>query len=92
MDFSNQLDLLGGMGDPEESKANSQSSNASMTLPELQEQGVLRAIDRQWIEQLSDQANEGSFAVLLAGALCSTYLGAGHICIDLATIWNKPPE
>ncbi len=92
MDFSNQLDLLGTMDDNAVNTVGEPLQNTVMTLAELQEQGALRAIDRQWIEQLSHQANEDSFSVLLAGALCSAYLGAGHICIDLAVLWKKPPE
>lgn len=81
MDFSNQLDLL--------AQAEPSSNNRLLV---WQEQGVLRAIDRQWIEQLASHANESHDAVRVAGALCSAYLGAGHICIDLAVLWHQPPE
>lgn len=57
-----------------------------------QEKGILRAIDCQWVEHLSNHVEEDIDSVLVAGALCSAYLGAGHICIDLATIWQTPPE
>jgi exodeoxyribonuclease V alpha subunit len=78
MDFSNQLNLL--------------AEEPPMSLSDWQERGVLRAIDCQWIEQLAKHVGEGDSSVLVAGALCSTYLGAGHICIDLAAVWKKPPE
>jgi len=57
-----------------------------------QEKGILRAIDCQWVEHLSNHVEEDIDSVLIAGALCSAYLGAGHICIDLAAIWQTPPE
>lgn len=57
-----------------------------------QSNGVLRAIDRQWIEQLAQHVKEEHLAVHIAGALCSAYLGAGHICIDLESLWQRPPE
>ncbi|MFT2099477.1 exodeoxyribonuclease V subunit alpha [Marinomonas sp. 2405UD66-6] len=57
-----------------------------------QEKGILRAIDCQWVEHLSNHVEEDIDSVLVAGALCSAYLGAGHICIDLAAIWQTPPE
>ncbi|MEL0623552.1 exodeoxyribonuclease V subunit alpha [Marinomonas arenicola] len=81
MDFSNQLDLL-AQAEP----------TSNPPLMAWQEQGVLRAIDRQWIEQLAHHVNESNDAVHIAGALCSAYLGAGHICIDLVSLWKKPPE
>ena len=81
MDFSNQLDLL--------------AEDEVAAIPPLrawQALGVLRPLDRQWIEQLADHGHENHGGVRLAGALCSAYLGAGHICVDLATLWRKPPE
>jgi len=81
LDFSNQLDLL-AQAEP----------TSNPPLMAWQEQGVLRAIDRQWIEQLAHHVNESNDAVHIAGALCSAYLGAGHICIDLVSLWKKPPE
>ncbi|WP_137169355.1 exodeoxyribonuclease V subunit alpha [Marinomonas sp. FW-1] len=90
MDFSNQLGLLDAF---EENTA----KVTSFRLADWQAKGVLRAIDCQWITQLAHHAKEdnpdkGDSAVHIAGALCSAYLGAGHICIDLATIWQHPPE
>ncbi|MGO3345789.1 MAG: exodeoxyribonuclease V subunit alpha [Marinomonas sp.] len=81
MDSSNQLDLLA-----------SAEPIKSMGLLMWQERGLFRAIDRQWVEQLADHSGEHHYAVRFAGALCSAYLGAGHICIDLAHLWKKPPE
>lgn len=83
MDSSNQLDLLA---------QNAPVSAKVLDLKAWQELGVLRAIDRQWIEQLANHAKEPNSAVRIAGALCSAYLGAGHICVDLAVIWQYPPE
>ena len=57
-----------------------------------QTKGVLRAIDRQWIEQLSQHVGEENPALLVAGSLCSAFLGAGHICIDLSAIWQSSVE
>ncbi|MBR7887325.1 exodeoxyribonuclease V subunit alpha [Marinomonas sp. A79] len=88
MDFSNQLDLLDALADEHSHK----SSTSKFDLRKWQEKGVLRAIDRQWVEQLAQHADEKNTAVLVAGALCSAYLGAGHICIDLATLWRAPPQ
>ncbi|SHG35100.1 DNA helicase/exodeoxyribonuclease V, alpha subunit [Marinomonas polaris DSM 16579] len=95
MDFSNQLGLLDSLNE----KTLEENSPAAtlFSLSDWQAKGVLRAIDCQWIEQLAQHANEGNpdqgnNAVHIAGALCSAYLGAGHICIDLATIWQMPPE
>lgn len=61
-------------------------------LSEWHSKGVLRAIDQQWIVQLSDHANETSTSLLVAGSLCSAYLGAGHICLDLAAVWHSSVE
>ncbi|MBJ7536620.1 exodeoxyribonuclease V subunit alpha [Marinomonas transparens] len=83
MDSSNQLDLLAMVPAQDAELVN---------LSVLQSKGVLRAIDRQWVEQLADHAKEDNPALLMAGALCSAYLGAGHICIDLAVLWQSPPE
>ncbi len=93
MDFSNQLNLLGNneLGHLSD-KSDGISKFDSVSLSRLQSKGVLRAIDCQWIEQLAKHVGESSTSVLMAGALCSAYLGAGHICIDLAVIWNRPPE
>ncbi|ETX09432.1 exodeoxyribonuclease V subunit alpha [Marinomonas ushuaiensis DSM 15871] len=89
MDFSKQLDLL---GDALSTVDNSVLKNDEMNLSVWQDKGVFRAIDCQWIEQLAKHVDEDADSVLMAGALCSAYLGAGHICIDLATIWQTPPE
>jgi len=89
MDFSKQLDLLGDMPAVAD---NADLKNGSLYLPAWQAKGVFRAIDCQWIEQLAKHINEDANSVLIAGALCSAYLGAGHICIDLATVWQSPPE
>lgn len=95
MDFSNQLGLLDALD--EKALEESPSATTSFSLSAWQAKGVLRAIDCQWIEQLAQHAKESNpddnkSAVYIAGALCSAYLGAGHICIDLATIWQRPPE
>jgi exodeoxyribonuclease V alpha subunit len=95
MDFSNQLGLLDSL-DEKALEENSPVAT-SFSLSAWQAKGVLRAIDCQWIEQLAQHAKEGTSdgensAVHIAGALCSAYLGAGHICIDLANLWQKPPE
>ncbi len=97
MDFSNQLSLLGGDeldNALEHSLKSSETVNESdsVSLSAMQAKGILRAIDCQWIEQLAKHIGENNPSILMAGALCSAYLGAGHICIDLAMIWNKPPE
>lgn len=84
MDFSKQRDVLEALSSPD--------ASAPPSLLHWQEKGVLRAIDRQWIEQLCQHVGERRDAVHLAGALCSAYLGAGHICIDLATLWHTPPK
>lgn len=89
MDSFNQLDLLAPLDE---------TTNAEQNVPQTlglalwQERGVLRPIDRQWIEQLARHAGEDQYPLLVAGALCSAFLGAGHICIDLAKVWKKPPE
>ncbi|GGN24730.1 MULTISPECIES: exodeoxyribonuclease V subunit alpha [Marinomonas] len=95
MDFSNQLGLLDSLD--EKAREENPSATTPFSLSAWQSKGVLRAIDRQWIEQLAQHAKEGNSevnksAVYIAGALCSAYLGAGHICIDLANIWQRPPE
>lgn len=95
MDFSNQLGLLDSLN--ETALEESFPAATSFSLSAWQAKGVLRAIDCQWIEQLAQHAKEGNpdenkSAVHIAGALCSAYLGAGHICVDLATIWQTPPE
>lgn len=90
MDFSNQLGLLDSLN--EKTLEENSPAATSFSLSDWQAKGVLRAIDCQWIEQLSQHAKEEHLAVHVAGALCSAYLGAGHICIDLATIWQMPPE
>ncbi|UTV98486.1 exodeoxyribonuclease V subunit alpha [Marinomonas rhizomae] len=95
MDFSNQLGLLDSLNETR-LEENSPVST-SFSLSAWQAKGVLRAIDCQWIEQLAQHVKEGipdenKSAVHIAGALCSAYLGAGHICIDLATVWQSPPE
>lgn len=89
MDFSKQLDLL---SETSLTTDNANSKNGSMDLSTWQGKGVFRAIDCQWIEQLAKHVNEDADSVLMAGALCSAYLGSGHICIDLATVWQTPPE
>ncbi|RBP83555.1 exodeoxyribonuclease V subunit alpha [Marinomonas rhizomae] len=95
MDFSNQLGLLDSIN--EKTLEENSSATTSFSLSGWQAKGVLRAIDCQWIEQLAQHTQEGNLsenngAVHIAGALCSAYLGAGHICIDLATLWQSPPE
>ena len=97
MDFSNQLNLL--VDDVLENTSDHLSNNTetmnifdSIGLSTLRVKGVLRAIDCQWIEQLAKHVGEDNASVLMAGALCSAYLGAGHICIDLAMIWDRAPE
>ena len=95
MDFSNQLGLLDSLN--EIMLEENSSVATSFSLSAWQAKGVLRAIDCQWIEQLAQHAKEGNpdenkNAAYIAGALCSAYLGAGHICVDLATIWQTPPE
>ncbi|ETI58075.1 exodeoxyribonuclease V subunit alpha [Marinomonas profundimaris] len=96
MDFSNQLGIFDQVTASEdrllEDLLPDGHSSVQVSLSTLQAKGVFRAIDCQWIEQLSQHAGENDAAVLMAGALCSAYLGAGHICIDLATIWTVPPE
>lgn len=90
MDYFNQLDLLASADDAQ--AASTEKDDQALGLALWQERGVLRSIDRQWIEQLSGHAGEDNHSLLVAGALCSAFLGAGHICIDLAVIWKKPPE
>ncbi|MBU2023328.1 MAG: AAA family ATPase, partial [Gammaproteobacteria bacterium] len=95
MDFSNQLGLLDSLN--EKTLEENSQVVTSFSLLDWQAKGILRAIDCQWIEQLAQHANEGNpdqgnNAVHIAGALCSAYLGGGHICIDLESIWNRPPE
>ncbi|MCV2401284.1 exodeoxyribonuclease V subunit alpha [Marinomonas sp. C2222] len=55
-----------------------------------QQEGLLRAVDLHWIEQLACHIGETRLAVLISGALCSAQLGEGHICIDLSHIWETP--
>jgi exodeoxyribonuclease V alpha subunit len=91
MDFSNQTGIFDQLT-PSEDRLLENGSPAQVSLSTLQAKGVFRAIDCQWIEQLAQHAGENDHSVWMAGALCSAYLGAGHICIDLATLWQMPPE
>ncbi|GAA0243359.1 exodeoxyribonuclease V subunit alpha [Marinomonas primoryensis] len=91
MDFSNQMGIFDQLT-PSEDRLLENGSPAQVSLSTLQAKGVFRAIDCQWIEQLAQHAGENDHSVWMAGALCSAYLGAGHICIDLATLWQMPPE
>jgi exodeoxyribonuclease V alpha subunit len=91
MDFSNQMGIFDQLT-PSEDRLLENGSPAQVSLSTLQAKGVFRAIDCQWIEQLAQHAAENDHSVWMAGALCSAYLGAGHICIDLATLWQMPPE
>jgi exodeoxyribonuclease V alpha subunit len=91
MDFSNQLGIFDQLT-PSEDRLLEDGSSVQVNLSTLQAKGVFRAIDCQWIEQLAQHAGENDHSVWMAGALCSAYLGAGHICIDLATLWQMPPE
>jgi exodeoxyribonuclease V alpha subunit len=91
MDFSNQMGIFDQLT-PLENRVLENGSPAQVSLSTLQAKGVFRAIDCQWIEQLAQHAGENDHSVWMAGALCSAYLGAGHICIDLVTLWQMPPE
>ncbi|NLQ16718.1 exodeoxyribonuclease V subunit alpha [Marinomonas sp. M1K-6] len=94
MDFSNQLGLLGSLDEKLNEKTLEENSSATtpFSLSAWQAKDVLRAIDCQWIEQLAQHAKEDNPALYMAGALCSAYLGAGHICIDLTILWQRPAE
>lgn len=91
MDFSNQMGIFDQLT-PLADCVLENGSPAQVSLSTLQAKGVFRAIDCQWIEQLAQHAGENDHSVWMAGALCSAYLGAGHICIDLMTLWQMPPE
>ncbi|RBO79570.1 exodeoxyribonuclease V subunit alpha [Marinomonas aquiplantarum] len=84
MDSSKQLDWLNADADLLAEEVH--------FLTDWRNRGVLKAIDVQWIEQLASHAGESHAAVLMAGALSSAALGAGHICLDLADVWSQPPE
>ncbi len=51
--------------------------------------GVIRAIDEQWIVSLMGHAKETDAATLLAGVLCSAYLGMGHVCVYLEKVFQE---
>lgn len=51
---------------------------------------AIRALDCFWVEALLEQAQEQDDVVLMAGVLCSAYLGMGHICLPLAQLGSAP--
>ena len=93
MDSSKQLDWLQqAQDDAKETASLSLAASANDILSEWRSKGVLSAIDEQWIRQLAQHADEQHLAVLVAGALTSAALSAGHICMDLADVWQSPVE
>ncbi len=90
LDSFNQLNLLTSSNFSQTVSLDKTGQSLGLSL--WQERGVLRSIDRQWIEQLAFHAGEDNHSLLVAGALCSLFLGNGHTCIDLAAIQEKPPE
>ncbi|BFM51114.1 exodeoxyribonuclease V subunit alpha [Marinomonas sp. THO17] len=91
MDSSKQLDWLQQTQDDRREMASpSLTTSGADILFEWRTRGVLNAVDEQWIRQLAEHAGEQHLAVLMAGAMTSAALGAGHICMDLAAVWQSP--
>ena len=56
----------------------------------LKEEGLLRPVDYHFAKLLASYANTEPDAVALAGALVSSELSSGHVCIDLASLSERP--
>ncbi|MFT2110068.1 exodeoxyribonuclease V subunit alpha [Marinomonas sp. 2405UD68-3] len=63
-------------------------SSANELIERWRNTGAIRAIDEQWIVSLMRHSKETDTAVLLAGVLCSAYLGMGHVCLYLEDVFH----
>lgn len=63
---------------------------ANEQIQQWQSDGQIRALDAYWVQQLMAHQRETDARVLLAGVLCSAYLGSGHVCVDLSSLLIKP--
>ncbi len=56
----------------------------------LKQQGLIRPLDYHFAKLLASYASTEPDAVALAGALVSSELSEGHVCIDLASLSERP--
>lgn len=61
-------------------------------LQQWQSEGWLRSIDVAFAQLLVELAGEDNENVLVAAALTSFYLGAGHVCVDWQALLKTPEQ